>query len=206
MIKRTLCTLLLGCAFLVTTLTGCQPQADPSSGRSTTTPAPIAATTTQPATATATSTDTTTTGPTQAPPTTALATSPTTPAPDGDQGVTVAALAKSLVGTPFRLGAAGPDAFDNSGFLVYCYQHFGIPLPRKTGEIAKAGTAVERADLQPGDAVFFYNDTPGAAQYAGIYIGDGRFVSCNNEDSPTKIQDLRLPYFTQHYVGARRFS
>ena len=128
----------------------------------------------------------------------------TPPAASGD-GEGIAALAESLVGTTYLYGAAGPTEFDNSGLVYYCLTQNGISAPRRTSDLATAGTSVEKDDLQRGDIVFFHNDTPGVPQYVGIYIGNNQFVACNNEESPTKIQDMSLPYFVEHYVAARRF-
>jgi cell wall-associated NlpC family hydrolase len=116
-----------------------------------------------------------------------------------------AKLAESLVGKPYQYGAKGPDAFDNSGFLVYCYGQSGIMLPRRTGDIAKQGTAVEKANVKPGDAVFFYNEKSGVPEYAGIYIGDNQFVASNDEKIPVSVNRLDLPYFTEHFLFAHRF-
>lgn len=132
-------------------------------------------------------------------------TEPTTP-PAGGKGAAVAAKAQSLIGKPFKMGATGPDEFDNSGFIYYCYMQNGVTLPRRTGDMFKAGTAVEKADLQPGDVVFFYMDTEGAAQFAGIYMGNQKFISCNNEESPVKEQDMSWPYYAERFLGARRYA
>ena len=129
---------------------------------------------------------------------------PTEP-PAGDKGAAVAAKAQSLIGKPFKMGGIGPDEFDNSGFIYYCFKESGVAVPRLTGDLYKAGTAVEKADLKPGDVVFFYNDTPEIAQYTGIYLGGGRFIACSNEEKPVIVQDMTLKYFTDHYVTARRF-
>ena len=118
----------------------------------------------------------------------------------------VAKLAESLVGKPYQLGEKGPDAFDNSGFLVYCYSQSGVTLPRKTGDIAKQGTTVEKANLKPGDAVFFYSEKSGVPEYAGIYIGNNQFVASNEENKPVSVHRLDLPYFTERFLFARRFS
>lgn len=139
--------------------------------------------------------------------TTTTTTTTTVTTPDGsDKAQAVADLAKSLVGSAYRYGAAGPAEFDNSGFLFYCYAQNGITVPRRTRDIAAGGTAVERDSLQPGDAVFFWSETPGAVEYAGIYIGDNQFVASNNEEKPVSVYSLTLSYFTEHYVAARRYS
>ena len=130
---------------------------------------------------------------------------PTEP-PAGDKGAAVAAKAQSLIGKPFKMGGIGPDEFDNSGCIYYCFKESGVAVPRLTGDLYKAGTAVEKADLKPGDVVFFYMDTEGAPQFAGIYVGNQKFISCNNENSPTKEQDMSWPYYVQRFVGARRYA
>ena len=117
----------------------------------------------------------------------------------------MAALAKTLIDKPFELGAAGPDKFDNSGLVYYCFQQNGIDIPRRTSDMFKAGTAVEMEDLQPGDVVFYYMETEGNAEYAGIYVGDDQFVAANNPDSPSSLQTVSWKYFTDRFVGARRY-
>lgn len=132
-------------------------------------------------------------------------TEPSAPASSSGDGAAIAETARSLIGKPYLYGAVGPEAFDNSGFIVYCLQQNGLTVPRKTGDIARAGTPVDKNALQPGDVVFFYNDTPGVPQFAGIYVGDGTFIACNNEEKPVSEQDMTLPYFQEHYVSACRF-
>ena len=118
----------------------------------------------------------------------------------------VAALAQSLIGAEYEWGAVGPDTFDNSGFVYYCFKESGITLPRKTADMFASGTAVEQEDLLPGDLVFFTYNEDESASYVGIYIGDGQFVAENNEDSPVCIHDMTLDYYTQIYIGARRYA
>ncbi len=117
----------------------------------------------------------------------------------------IVALAESLIGAEYEWGAAGPDTFDNSGFVYYCFKENGITLPRKTADMFASGTAVEPEDLLPGDLVFFTYNEDRSASYVGIYIGDGQFVAENNENSPVCIHDMTLDYFVEIYVGARRY-
>lgn len=106
-----------------------------------------------------------------------------------------------MVGSEFELGAAGPDTFDNSGLIYYCFREQGTSVPRFTRDLYQAGTAVEKSDLQPGDVVFFYMETEGSPEYAGIYLGDDQFVAANNPDSPASVQPLSWPYFEKRFIG-----
>lgn len=122
-----------------------------------------------------------------------------------NQLAATAKLAESLVGKPYQYGAAGPDSFDNSGFIVYCFSQNGLSLPRKTGDIAKVGTGVDKSELKPGDVLFFYNENPGAVEYAGIYLGNNQFVASNDEKNPVSIHSLTNTYFETRFLFARRF-
>ena len=46
------------------------------------------------------------------------------------------------VGSPYVYEAAGPNAFDCSGFVQYVYAQMGISLPRTSGAQAATGTMV----------------------------------------------------------------
>lgn len=127
------------------------------------------------------------------------------PAPTGSgTGKAVYDLANSLIGTPYRYGAAGPDAFDNAGFVYYCCRQNGIDLPRKTADMAAFGTAVSKGDLTQGDVLIFANEVGGEPAFAAIYAGDGKFIACNNENSPTKLQSFTAEYWQERFLTARR--
>lgn len=120
-------------------------------------------------------------------------------------GDAIAALAISLVGAPYEAGKSGPASFDNPGFVAYCYRQSGFTVPRKAKDMAGYGKEVYPDEIQPGDILLFCNEPQGAISFAGIYIGDNRFISCNNPESPTKEQRLDVSYWAQRFVMARRF-
>ncbi len=120
------------------------------------------------------------------------------------QGNAIAQTAVSLIGTPFKTGASGPDAFDNPGFVVYCYKQAGYTVPNRAAAMQSYGAEAPLSALQPGDILLFCNDIGGAVQFAGIYIGDNRFVACNNPNSPTKVQQLNSAYWSARLLAARR--
>ncbi len=121
------------------------------------------------------------------------------------KGDSIATLAATLVGTPYEAGKSGPDSFDNPGFVVYCYRQNGFTVPRRATEMLEYGKEVNPDEIEPGDIMIFCNEIGGEAGFVGIYIGDNRFISCNNPESPTKVQQLNVSYWSQRFLAARRF-
>ena len=108
-----------------------------------------------------------------------------------------ATIALGKLGARYRWGATGPDAFDCSGLLKWSFAQAGITLPRTSRAQSQAGTPVSKADLQPGDAVFFYRPV----SHAAIYIGNGKVVHASTAGQPVKITNLNaMPFAT-----ARRY-
>jgi peptidoglycan DL-endopeptidase CwlO len=94
--------------------------------------------------------------------------------------------AMSKIGSPYRYGASGPNAFDCSGLVSWAFKKAGKSLPRTSRAMSTVGTPVSRSDLQPGDLVFFYKPV----SHVGIYIGDGKIVHASTRKSPVKISDM----------------
>lgn len=126
---------------------------------------------------------------------------------DATVGEQVAQTALAQVGKPYASGGNGPDSFDTSGFLFYCLQQNGLLSKRlKLKQLVLEGTEVAREDLQPGDVVFFWSVNEGQVEYAGIYVGDGKFVAARNEQNPVSEMDFESNYFKTRYLTARRLS
>ena len=94
--------------------------------------------------------------------------------------------AMSKIGSPYRYGASGPNAFDCSGLVSWAFKKAGKSLPRTSRAQSRVGTPVSRNELQPGDLVFFYKPV----SHVGIYIGDGKIVHASTRKSPVKISDM----------------
>jgi cell wall-associated NlpC family hydrolase len=119
------------------------------------------------------------------------------PSPAGAARSEVVRIAMRYLGTPYRWGAEGPDAFDCSGFTQYVYRQVGIELPRVSRAQISAGTRVSRAELRPGDLVFF--GTP--IHHVGIYVGNGEMIHSPRTGDVVKISPLSN---WDCYVGATR--
>lgn len=114
--------------------------------------------------------------------------------------------ALNLVGTPYRMGGRSPDTgLDCSGLVRHVYKHtHAIELPHNAREISLRGVPVERAELRPGDLVFF-NTLGRPFSHVGIYKGDGQFVHASSRrDRRVTVSDMRDSYWARRFDGARR--
>jgi len=118
------------------------------------------------------------------------------------RGKGVVEYALQFVGFPYVWGAAGPRAFDCSGFVMYVYGQYGVGLPHQSGSQFGCGQTVDRSALSPGDLVFF--NTYGSISHVGIYIGGGRFVHAASSKTGVIVSDLTEGYYAARYAGARR--
>ena len=125
---------------------------------------------------------------------------------DSELGQSVVAIAKASLGKPYRHGGEGPDDFDTTGFVVYCFRENGISVPRSLAPQFEYGAPVPKDALKPGDVVFFFLENPGEAEYVGIYVGDGKFIAVSTSQNAVLERDMGSNYYAERYVGARRYS
>jgi len=123
---------------------------------------------------------------------------------DGEVANAIVEQALSLVGRPYRMGGAGPNAFDCAGLVYFVYRPHGIDLPRDAAGQWSRGAAVDRSALRPGDLVFFRNTYIWGISHVGIYVGNGKFVHAVDEWTGVTISSLDEGLWPQHYAGARR--
>ncbi|KLU61210.1 D-gamma-glutamyl-meso-diaminopimelic acid endopeptidase CwlS precursor [Peptococcaceae bacterium CEB3] len=109
--------------------------------------------------------------------------------------------ALSLRGIPYVFGGTSRSGFDCSGFTQYVFATVGISLPRSSYAQFDVGSSVTRANLRPGDLVFFTTYARGPS-HVGIYIGGGDFVQAS--DSGVRITRMSDSYYAHRFVGGRR--
>ena len=119
-----------------------------------------------------------------APDTAAVAAAPAAASNASAQKAVDTALAQ--LGDPYVWAAAGPNAFDCSGLTQFAYKAAGIQLPHSSRMQSTMGTPVSRADLKPGDLIFFYSPVG----HVGMYIGNGQMVHAPNSCSVVKIVNV----------------
>jgi cell wall-associated NlpC family hydrolase len=116
---------------------------------------------------------------------------PTIPA-HGD----VVSYAESRIGCDYVWAAAGPNTFDCSGLVVWCYRKVGISLPHSSRSQISCGQRVSKKDLQPGDLVFFGSPI----HHVGIYVGGGEMIHAPHSGAQVR----RDSAFRHDYAGACR--
>jgi len=114
----------------------------------------------------------------------------------------IIATAKRYIGVPYVWGGATPSGFDCSGFVQYVFKAHGIMLPRTSKDQYRVGTYVSKANLKPGDLVFF-NTSGSGVSHLGIYIGNNQFIHASSSKG-VMISSLSNSYWSARYLGARR--
>ena len=127
------------------------------------------------------------------------------PAANVTVGQQIVAFARQYMGVPYVWAGSSPSGFDCSGFVSYVFKSFGYQTNRTAAGIYKNGTAVDKSELQIGDAVFFASSSE-AIGHVGIYIGDGQFIHSSSGAGYVTINSLDESYYSRMYVGARRIA
>ena len=116
------------------------------------------------------------------------------------------AMAMKLRDTRYVRGGRNPSTgFDCSGFVRYVFAHaVGMQLPNNSASQFLAGLKVKRADMQPGDLVFFRTHGKRRISHVGIYISDGRFIHSPSAGKSVEISSLSESYWAKRFAGAKR--
>jgi phenylalanyl-tRNA synthetase beta subunit len=137
----------------------------------------------------------------------------------------ILALAKSLIGKPYKYGASvsfdAPNAFDCSSFAAYVFAHSGIQIPRMTIDQYFFGELVDKKEIQPGDMIFS-NTKIGKARYkslefmkglkikegidhCGIYLGNGKIIHSSRYNSRgVLIENMKTSKRFKNVVAIKR--
>jgi cell wall-associated NlpC family hydrolase len=106
-------------------------------------------------------------------------------APGGGSSQAVA-IAAAHAGEPYVYGAAGPNAFDCSGFTQYVYSQLGVSLPRTAAEQQAAVTPVSQSAARPGDLIFIGSP----AYHVAIYAGNGQIWTAPKPGDVVKLEPI----------------
>lgn len=95
-------------------------------------------------------------------------------------GSTVVSAAYSKLGCPYVWGASGPNTFDCSGLVMWCYAQAGVSLAHYSGSQAASGAVIPVSSAQPGDILW-------KSGHVGIYIGNGQYIHAPQTGDVVKI-------------------
>jgi cell wall-associated NlpC family hydrolase len=105
------------------------------------------------------------------------------PSPNARAAIAVRA-ALSRLGRPYVWGATGPDQFDCSGLVQWCYGQAGVHLHRTTFQQINDGIPVPRSHVRPGDLVFPH------AGHVQLAIGNNLVVEAPYSGASVRVSRL----------------
>jgi len=73
---------------------------------------------------------------------------------------------------------------------MFVYRQVGVSLPHSSRAQISSGERVSRADLAPGDLVFFGSPI----HHVGIYVGGGMMIHSPHSGSSVRIDPLHSDY------------
>jgi cell wall-associated NlpC family hydrolase len=112
--------------------------------------------------------------------------------------VTAAQLTKvaaKYVGVPYVFGGSTPAGFDCSGYILYVYSQFGIPLAHSVSAQSRRGKLIRYKDAQPGDLVV-WNDFG----HSGIFAGGWNMFAAPQRGDAVKLQKIYSGPEKVHFV------
>ncbi|MFF1559746.1 NlpC/P60 family protein [Streptomyces sp. NPDC058279] len=117
-------------------------------------------------------------------------------------------FAQKQLGTPYLWGGNGTadqgGRFDCSGLTKAAYESVGVELPRVANDQYNAGPHPARAELLPGDLVFFSDDLTNSRdiRHVGIYVGGGYMINAPYTGAVIRFDKIDTP----DYFGATRVT
>lgn len=131
--------------------------------------------------------------------------------PASQTGNSIADAAQRYIGTPYVWGGESMDegGMDCSGFVYNALKDAGYNVGRTTAQGYRSyGTSVSKAEMQPGDLVFYGKN--GNASHIGIYLGNGQMAhsaggSKNTKDNPGKGVSITNVDYRRDFLEARRY-
>lgn len=119
-------------------------------------------------------------------------------------------LATQQLDKPYIYATAGPNSYDCTGLVCYCYEEiFNITLPRSAydmGYCEDYQKITEIAALKKGDVVFFNTNSSDGdlSDHAGIYLGDNEFIHASSAKGKVLISPINEGFYYKCFSWGRR--
>ena len=117
--------------------------------------------------------------------------------------------ANKYMGVKYVWGGSTTSGMDCSGFVSAVLKDCGYNYGRQTAQGFRSyGKSVSKADMQPGDVIFYGKS--GNASHCGIYIGNGKMIhssggSNNTASNPGKGVSIQNVNYRGDFIEARRY-
>ncbi len=86
---------------------------------------------------------------------------------------------QAQVGKSYVWGATGPNSFDCSGLVYYCFNKAGKSISRMTAQgYYDSCTKISASEREPGDLIFWSNGSK--VYHVAVYIGNGYMIGAEN--------------------------
>jgi len=114
----------------------------------------------------------------------------TIPSVSGAAGKAVT-FAYNHIGDPYVYASEGPNSFDCSGLTKAAWAAAGKSLPHNAAEQYSATARISKADLRPGDLVFYRG-----LGHVGLYVGGGMIIDSPHTGSTVNKRSINImpPY------------
>ena len=109
----------------------------------------------------------------------------------------VIAEARAQFGKPYVLQTEGPDTFDCSGLVQWCYEHCGYYFSFRphTWELIEMGKSVEQSELILADLVF------PSSGHVQLYSGNGNIIHAPHSGEVVKEQAMYNWFAGRRLIG-----
>lgn len=109
-------------------------------------------------------------------------------------------------GVKYQLGGTSEKGIDCSSLMQEIYHTafadtLNERLPRTTARQINHGVSTMRANLRPGDLVFFR--MAASERHVGVYVGDAQFIYASTSKG-VMISNLQNDYWVKRHTTARR--
>lgn len=123
------------------------------------------------------------------------------------RGEQIAMDALSHLDEPYVFGRSGPDCFDCSGLLVYCFGKHNVALDHSAeiiGSDERYLILTKPSQLLVGDIVCFDTvDDRDPSDHVGIWLGGNRFVHASSRQGKVVVSELEGFYLDRFTFGRR---